>query len=287
MCYKPFEKYNKQMGIIEYFPCRQCLECRQQRAKEWALRCMFESKDHEQSCFITLTYEEKYNPVRLVKSHLQDFIKRLRKSIEPLRIRYFACGEYGSKNYRPHFHILIFGYDFEDVYLDRMSERGYPIYTSRKLDKLWGMGLTTVQEVTKNSSAYCALYASKYKSCLPEHLKDYPEFNTMSKGLGVPQILRKIDIFLQTDEIWLDGVKHGIPKICLKKHYLRNDLDGEPYQWKIERSRTMDNLLFSRKCKGIFTKRLAMSELNDDYHEYLLQKKIRKENAIKRLTKKI
>jgi hypothetical protein len=47
-------------------------------------------------------------------SHFQKFMKRLRDRIKPLKIRFFHCGEYGDLTRRPHYHALIFGYDFPD-----------------------------------------------------------------------------------------------------------------------------------------------------------------------------
>lgn len=51
-----------------------------------------------------------YIPI-LCKEDLQKFIKRLRFQISKEfdeEVRYFACGEYGPKTFRPHFHIELF-----------------------------------------------------------------------------------------------------------------------------------------------------------------------------------
>ena len=53
----------------------------------------------------------KNNPIILKKSDFQKFIKRLRKDYD---IKYFACGEYGDKTLRPHFHAILFGVNFSD-----------------------------------------------------------------------------------------------------------------------------------------------------------------------------
>lgn len=125
MCYQPIQIENPKFGMVgqeRYLlvNCRKCLECRQKRANEWALRCMAEAQKYQQNCFLTLTYEK--SPLFLKKRDLQLFLKRFRKAIYPHKIKYFACGEYGSKNYRPHFHLIIFGYDFEDKYLWSRSD---------------------------------------------------------------------------------------------------------------------------------------------------------------------
>lgn len=76
---------------------------------------MHELDNYDDSIFITLTYTDDMLPANgsLVKTHLQKFFKRLRKNIsvqdKNRRIRYFACGEYGEKSQRPHYHAIVFG----------------------------------------------------------------------------------------------------------------------------------------------------------------------------------
>ena len=118
--------------------CRKCLECRQKRANEWAVRCMAEAHNYEHNAFITLTYEK--NPITLQKRDLQLFFKRLRKALLGVKIKYFAVGEYGTQRWRPHYHAIIFGYDFPDKYLWSKSKRGNVIYRSNLLEKVWTFG---------------------------------------------------------------------------------------------------------------------------------------------------
>ena len=206
--------------------CRTCAECRQIRAREWSLRCGFEGYEHEASCFVTLTYTDENNPIFLIKDHLQKFKKDLRRQIEyhyskDIKIKTFDCGEYGDQTFRPHFHLIIFGFDFPDKYLHGESKRGHKVYNSEFLDRVWNQGHATIQDATKDAAAYCALYAAKERHELPHHLQPYPEFNTMSLSLGVEPILQKIDTHLQTDEIWFDGKKYSIPQIILDKKFPR------------------------------------------------------------------
>lgn len=227
MCYNPIiikNKTNKWQIKTEYIEvaCRQCLQCKQQRANEWAVLCWHELKNHKQSMFLTLTYEN--SPTTLQKKDLQDFFKRLRKYLtskvdKNIKIKYFACGEYGEKRMRPHYHIIIFGYSFNDVWEETSSPKGYKIFQSPTLNKIWGKGRTTVQSVSFNSIAYCALYSSTPRKALPLHLQSAPEFNLMSQSLGVSQILKKIDTYLLTDEIYINNFSYRIPTKVLKKHF--------------------------------------------------------------------
>ena len=138
--------------------------------------------------------------------------------IYPVQIKYFSCGEYGDKYWRPHYHIIIFGYDFADKIFVRMSKSDKPIYDSVTANKLWPEGIITLQDANVTTIAYSALYSSHLKQNLPSHLKKYPEFNTMSNDLGIKQALKKIETYMITDEIFIDGFSYKIPDILLKKY---------------------------------------------------------------------
>jgi hypothetical protein len=231
----------------------------QTRANEWALRGHFELKEHEKNCFITLTYEN--NPIRLHKEHMQNFIKRLRKSIFPKKIKYFAAGEYGDQKLRPHYHIIIFGHDFDDKEYIRKSQSDLPIYESKQLQKLWKYGMAITQEANANTIRYSAKYNSKLKSILPEHLKNYPEFNTMSLNLGIDPILNNMDVFIKTDEIYIDGFAYKIPNIILDKYALKiNDgIYHKRDQW-VEEFKESREYKYRNKEQRETAKRLAIKK---------------------------
>ena len=65
----------------DHLPCGQCFGCRLDYACDWAMRCDKEIQMHEESCFITVTYDSKFLPEdgSLRLDHWQDFMKRLRK----------------------------------------------------------------------------------------------------------------------------------------------------------------------------------------------------------------
>lgn len=122
---------------------------------------MHEAQLHEESAFITLTYAPEHCPQGLVKHHFQDFMKRLRERLRPRKIRFFHCGEYGERFARPHYHAIIFGFDFPDRCLYRSEESGTRLYTSAFLADCWGFGFCTVGDVTFDSAAYVARYVVK------------------------------------------------------------------------------------------------------------------------------
>nr|UXQ87995.1 MAG: replication initiation protein [Microvirus sp.] len=143
-------------------PCGQCIGCRMEKTRQWAMRCMHEASMYERNVFITLTYDELHLPRygSLRKEDFQLFMKRLRKEIAPERVRFFHSGEYGSDTMRPHYHALLFGYDFADKL--QWSVRGkYPVYRSAQLERLWGLGHSELGVVSFDSAAYVAKYCIK------------------------------------------------------------------------------------------------------------------------------
>lgn len=98
-----------QDGELLALPCGSCLGCKMSRAREWSFRCQLEFNDHDETCWTTLTYDDAHLPPTLQKSHLSGFLKRLRSRLDPLRVRFFASGEYGEKNGRPHYHAILYG----------------------------------------------------------------------------------------------------------------------------------------------------------------------------------
>lgn len=158
VCFSVNGDYRGKYDLL-YLPCGKCLECLEQKSIEWTYRVLDECKNHKDFCFITLTYAD--NPVDLVSRDLQLFIKRLRRRISPLKIRYFACGEYGGKRGRPHYHCIIFGWKPDDLIPFFKDKNGYCIYRSLFLEKVWGLGYVSVGDVTDYSIKYCCKYLQK------------------------------------------------------------------------------------------------------------------------------
>lgn len=169
----------------------------------WAIRCVHESKMYSQNCFLTLTYDNDHLPSggTLVLRDLQLFLKRLHNKLLRERgfgIRYFAAGEYGEENGRPHYHALVFGYQFTDLRKYKQNARGEMVFTSKSLEALWGLGQCKIGAVTYASAAYVARYALKkvdgakreaghYESVSADGvvMERLPEFALMSRRPGI------------------------------------------------------------------------------------------------------
>lgn len=176
-------------------PCGHCAACQIRKRKDYAVRLSHEAMMAQCSCFITLTYDDDHIPttdwqklhshskqfdtgfgslpeLTLIPSHVQKFMKRLRRHLEYIpkkgekrdhvdgHIRYFAVGEYGSKTHRPHYHILIFGWSPSDKTLMKIHN-GKPVYRSAQLEKLWKYGFSSVSDVNTFVAKYCARYVTK------------------------------------------------------------------------------------------------------------------------------
>lgn len=207
--------------------CGQCSGCRLERSRQWAVRCYHESQLYDENCFITLTYNNEFLPEHgsLDVSHFQKFMKRLRFKYEH-KIRFFHCGEYGEKNFRPHYHAILFNHHFRDKKLWEVRNE-FPLYTSKELEALWPFGFSTVGECTFQSAAYVARYIMKkingamadahYERICPDCGEIYklkPEYVTMSRrpGIGQPWLKRfKTDVYPH-DYVVANGAKSRPPR---------------------------------------------------------------------------
>jgi len=167
-------------------PCGQCIGCRLEKSRQWALRCVHEASLHTRNCFLTLTYDDCHYPSggSLSLHDIQCFFKRLRKAHG--KLRFFQVGEYGDKYERPHFHVLLFGFDFEDKVPWKKTKYG-TLYRSASLEALWPYGFSTVGDLTPMSAAYVARYAIKKLTgdAAVAYGDKKPEFITMSRRPGI------------------------------------------------------------------------------------------------------
>lgn len=219
-------------------PCGKCIFCRIHKRKEWSIRMLHEKEEHNDSSFITLTYSDVHLPSNssLSKRHLQLFIKRLRKSMAPSRIKYFACGEYGDKTHRPHYHAILFGVGLNKVHKQHVMDSWPYADWSNPTIKRKSFGLAepdsiryVAQYIDKKLSGDLAYeeYESKQRD---------PVFRLLSLGIGANYCDRFGSQFTQQGHITINGVKHAIPRYYLKR--LR--LNAEDIQSDIAYTRECD-----------------------------------------------
>lgn len=174
LCKQPFVRETNYRSGKSSAPhrCGRCLHCRIAKAREWQFRLIFEHSVSADSEFVTLTYDEENYPEggQLVKSHLQDFIKKYRHEVIG-KLRYFAVGEYGDHTWRPHYHVAM----FTNGQLCRNS-----------IESKWGKGFTSNYPLETGRIKYITGYvAKKVRKNYYERLGNRPpEFMTCSKMKG-------------------------------------------------------------------------------------------------------
>lgn len=273
-CFKPLKAYqcfDKSIVFTEVrkhdivrsleLPCGQCVGCRLERSRQWAIRCMHEASLYKDNCFITLTYDEEHLPedYSLHYDDFQRFMKRVRKKYTGKKIRFYMAGEYGENFGRPHFHACIFNLDFEDKYLWQKTDSGSKIYRSKILEELWPFGYSSIGEVNFQSAAYVARYIMKKVTgdMAEQHYEEVnfttgeiiqrkPEFNKMSlkPGIGYGWYEKYKDDVYPHDYVIVNGKKCKPPKFYDKKYADDYPYEFDQLQWdreKFAKAQVFDN----------------------------------------------
>lgn len=223
--------------------CGQCIGCRLEYSRQWAVRIMHEAALHENNVFVTLTYKEA--PNSLEYGDFQRFMRRLRK--ERGYARFFACGEYGEEGGRPHFHAVLFGVRFDDGEYLGKSGSGSKLYRSVALSELWPHGYASYGSVTFESAAYVARYVVKKVTgdgADAHYAGRVPEFARMSLRPGIgARWLEKYwsDVFPEGKVVSRDHVSNA-PRYYRKKFAerfpdlarVRSDEQMEEIQKRVE-----------------------------------------------------
>jgi hypothetical protein len=190
--------------------CGQCIGCRLDKSREWALRCYHEAQYHNSNSFITLTFAN--DPVSLTHEYFQAFMKRLRRRTGE-KLLFYMCGEYGSVYDgngakipgalgRPHFHAILFGYDFPDRKFWKKSNTGFPIYNSEFLEDVWGHGYATTQDFSLEAAAYVARYVTK-KVTGDQASRHYEKFTSDGEIIPVKPEYTKMSLKPAIGKKWM------------------------------------------------------------------------------------
>lgn len=204
-------------GELVTVSCGRCLECLKQKSVEWAFRILDECSVHTSNCFLTLTYNDENLPSDkcVSRREVQLFMKSLRQALYPLKVRFFACGEYGKRLLRPHYHIIIFGWFPSDAWFFQHKD-GSDLYRSSLVESVWKKGFSTVGKVSYDTALYCAKYMNKFLYDVSGRYKHIvAPFVQMSNrpGIGFDCVYKAS---LVTDRIWRNGRSCKIPRYYLK-----------------------------------------------------------------------
>lgn len=277
--------FNTQDGFSDLtvqVPCGKCTGCRLEYSRQWAMRCVHESQMHEENAFITLTYDNDHLPANhsINKKEIQDFIKRLRFYTD-VKLRYFACGEYGEKKHRPHYHAIIFGYDFPDKKL-HTKQNGHLLYRSELLEKAWTKGHSLIGHCTFESAAYVARYIMKKRVGKNEKDKSQDQYyEIIDDETG--------EIHQQEREFCLMSRRPGIGKTWLETYHKDTDKDFLTLRGKkMKLPKYYDNILeLEDEIEMLYRKgkrrRLAKQQSDDNTIERLETKERVKDAQINQL----
>lgn len=200
---------NKKKGESYDFPIfvkcgSNCNQCNNLKSNNWTVKNYYESKSHQDMCFITLTYSRENYSYVPVREDITKFIKRLRRYLQyhyDKKIRYFGICEYGKRTARIHWHLIIYGWKEDDKKLLRLgkNKKNNAIYRSATISKLWKYGIHSYQEFEKHEIPYIAMYnaikkdSRKYLIESRTQLKKLEELiRSNNKAFCRPEVLREI-----------------------------------------------------------------------------------------------
>lgn len=222
-CSRPF--YNP--DIVDFngdpipIPCGSCFCCRLDIQKAAIDRMFCAWKCHSVSAFVTFTYDDEhlifqdgFRQPTLSKDDLHKYLDNIRHLLHKVKFEYYACGEYGDKFNRPHYHVLFFGLD-------------YQLHKSF-FEQSWKKGSVKVLPVQSGSFRYVAKYLSKPYSKEYNDIQYYdigliPPFRKMSRGLGVKVYLDHLDEIRDNGFFVFCGRRISVSRYYFNKLLAYND----------------------------------------------------------------
>jgi len=290
-----FALYNKAIGglldpsiIPLLIPCGHCDACAYNRSRDLANRCMCEAQCCSEGCFLTLTYDDAHLPSgrNLSRRDVVLFLKRFRKALDydfDKKIRVVYCGEYGSLRGRPHYHMLVYGWQPSDGQLGVAHPSGDSfsrfVYECQYIQNLWKNGFISVCPLNEKTVSYLCRYTIKKQEFRDYGRKRtdgrYPEFIQVPTQVGIGK-----DWFMR---YWKDVYPHDVfisltGKRCSPPKYFDKLLDkyhhtvyNEVIKKRAEKNRTRTRDLSStaiNSLKVIYKKRV--SKLRRSYDESVI-----------------
>nr|DAT61887.1 MAG TPA: Replication associated protein [Microviridae sp.] len=218
---RQLEELNGYLRVYIDVPCGKCFGCMRMRCEGWVFRHLLELKQCTSAHFVTLTYDDEHIPISpsgmLVfnKSHVQKYIKRVRKYLEryKIKIKYHVASEYGDTFGRPHYHMLLYNYPLENADVD-------------KLALLWEYGNVQIGTVTEASIRYVVEYITQYYYGETFDEDDSKPFALYSKNLGNASYKAVADYILASGiKLYnIDGKYYRVPSsfigLLLDKNFL-------------------------------------------------------------------
>ena len=292
----------KPAEVIEV-PCQECEQCKADKAKEWAFRCMAEEKEWKYNYVINLTYNDEnlpkakkideetgevvettsptlnYPDVQKFKKDLQRYWKY---HFNEDNIRFEVAGEYGETNKRPHYHMIAFNLDIRDLKDHGKTKKGSNEYLSETIQKIWGKGWVTIGDVNEKSIQYIANYTlKKIKGSLEEQkykgIGICPEFIQMSRkpGIGHAFLMKHKEDYIKYGKLFLMGA-NGLVELhsCQYLDRIIQKEDPEAYEKMKAKKKELNEL---REATRAALTGVSIEELRErkaeEFHERIIKAK--------------
>lgn len=210
------------------FNCGRCHNCRINYTSMWTLRLLYELDNWSEASFVTLTYNDNNLPANygLCPEHLTKFFKRLRKNLSTefgssKKIKYYACGEYGDKTKRPHYHAIIFGLDNYSDKDREILKQSWTYCEPWFFDKNRGRN-SCMLPVCREDIQYVTGYVQK-KLNGDMADKEYaskgiiPPFSRVSQRMGLDFALKNKDRLINNGFTFINGKRISIPRYFCDK----------------------------------------------------------------------
>lgn len=248
-------------GDYNVVPCGRCIVCKDNRIKDWFIRIMCEVSYCDYSKFVTLTYDDEHVGMNeLDHRDWQLYMKRVRKSLGDIKVKYYMCGEYGEEMGRRHFHAIMMFYDVPEDFDLRETITGS-----------WSCGFVSVGSVTPRSVRYCLNYMEKeFKN------KDHKvvPYQKMSQGLGDRYFNDQKHNLGKLGYLSYEGKKYDIPRYAKEKY--ENEI-------KIPlREKPLDEVYARRVAKKLaedLSREVFVEKTKEENEKAILLKKIYKSKA--------
>lgn len=165
---------------LKYVPvkCGKCMECRQQKQREWVIRLSEEVRQNPKCLFVTLTIDdEHYNKLKenehqnendVCTTAMRRFLERVRKDTGK-SLKHWCITELGGETGRIHLHGLLWS-------------------TEYLICKHWQYGFTYIGQFVNERTVF---YITKYMTKQNEYDKHFVGKVLCSKGIGCGYASRK------------------------------------------------------------------------------------------------
>lgn len=179
MCYRPLlmnydskeRKYiignnaNVDPNRAVFVPCGKCPACKKSRKANYAVRARAEYQKYgpQRTFMLNLTVNDHcidkvFPNGSLDHTEFQKFMKRLRKKLWSdgidVKIKYICGAEYGERNGRPHFHVIVFGWKPDDLKKWSNTKKGFKQFRSAYIEECWKDTTATKEDIENYNSEH-------------------------------------------------------------------------------------------------------------------------------------